>query len=191
LQRCIDKEYSEVIATLKDDWTRGNGETGIGDFITDAQRDAAGAQVAFMNRDGIRKDVPAGPLTKRDLFEVLPFRNVLVTFQLSGKELESVMLHVLRHSSVLTSGLRCSWKKKPDGTPGILTLEIQHKPVDEEQMYTCAASDYFVGEAKRYLGLEVRQPIYLQQTLFKAVEEAARSAKVISSAVDHRITEVP
>jgi 2',3'-cyclic-nucleotide 2'-phosphodiesterase (5'-nucleotidase family) len=192
LQSRIDQEYSEVIATLENDWVRGDSESGIGNFVTDAQRDAAGAQVAFMNKDGIRKDVPAGPLTKRDLFEVLPFRNVLVTFQLSGKELKSVMLHLLsKRSSVLTSGLRCRWKKGSDGVPGILKLEAQGRLVEDERMYICAASDYFVGEARRYLGLEVPHPIYLRQTLFAAVEEAARNAKTISSKVEHRIEEVP
>jgi len=45
----IDQDYSKVIATLKTDWKRGHGESGIGNFIADAQREAVNADVSFMN----------------------------------------------------------------------------------------------------------------------------------------------
>ena len=78
IQTFIKHDYAEVIGTLKTDWVRGSGrgESGIGDFITDAQREAVHADVGFMNSHGIRSDKSAGPFTKQDLFEVLPFRNL-------------------------------------------------------------------------------------------------------------------
>ena len=81
VQHGIGKDYSQVLGTLKEDWTRNdNEESGIGDFLADAQREAADADVGFMNNAGIRKNLSAGPITKRDIFEILPFRNILTTF---------------------------------------------------------------------------------------------------------------
>ncbi len=59
----------------------------MGNFIADAQREAAGADVGFMNTSGIRKNMPAGSITKRDLFEILPFRNILMKFELTGRQI--------------------------------------------------------------------------------------------------------
>lgn len=191
VQQVIDKDYNVVLATLKSDWRRSNGESGIGDFVVDAQRAAAHADVAFMNNSGIRADVSAGPLTKKDLFEVMPFRNILTTFQLSGKQLKDVVLHCLKErEGVSFSGITCTWKRSGTHEPEIVSMTVDGKPLDGDRMYSCAASDYFVGEARRYIGVEITQPIYLQQTVFSALESAARKAGEIDSKAEHRIQEI-
>ena len=191
VQHVIDEEYDKVIATLKTDWKRSEGETGIGNFVVDAQREAAHADVAFMNNSGIRANVTAGPLTKKELFTVMPFRNILTTFQLSGSQLRSALIHSLKRGGSLSfSGLTCRWKRNAAREPEIVAIDINGKPLDEERMYICAASDYFVGEAKRYIGAEILQPTYLQQTVFTALEAAARKAGEIDSKVENRIQEI-
>ena len=166
-------------------------QSGIGNFVVDAQRAAAHADVAFMNNSGIRANVSAGPLTKKELFEVMPFRNILTTFQLSGRQLQDVVRHSLVEREALSfSGIACTWKENRDGAPEIVSLHVDGNPVDDERMYSCAASDYFVGEAKRYLGVEVVQPIYLHQTVFAALESAARTAGEIDSKLEHRIQKI-
>jgi 5'-nucleotidase/UDP-sugar diphosphatase len=192
MQAEIEKEYSEVVARLESDWVRARGESNIGQFITDAQRRAAHAQVAFMNASGIRANVAAGPLTKLKLFEVLPFRNILTTFQLSGKQLRHVLLHTLNNDeAVLFSGVRATVKKLSDSSWNIVEFTVDGKPVEEEWMYICAASDFMVAQAKKYFGLEIQQPFYLQQTVFQAVEREARKAGVIAGTVEERIRVIP
>ena len=184
----IDKEYNEVIATLTEGWTRADGQSGVGTFLAEAQRTGAGADVGFMNNYGIRRDVPAGPLTKKALFEVLPFRNILTTFQLSGKELRAVMEYNIRkRPAIQIAGMCGRWKAGPDGAPLFVSIQVGGKPLDEGAMYRCAASDYFVGEALRYLGVEVRQPVFLQQTVFAAIEKAVRAAGTLSARVLYTI----
>lgn len=191
LQRRIDADYNTVIGTLKSDWTRGNGEMGVGNFISDAQREAAHADVAFMNNHGIRKNLSAGPMTKRDLFEVLPFRNVLVTFQLSGRQIQEVVKHyILDHSSIQTSGIQCRWKKGSDGTIEFEKFLVNGTPIDLNKMYTASASDYLVGEGKRYLGVDIVNPSFSSQTVFDAVERKVRTEKIIDSHIENRIQEL-
>ena len=46
----------------------------MGRWQTDAFRAATGAQIAFQNPGGLRRDWLPGPLTLRDLWETNPFR---------------------------------------------------------------------------------------------------------------------
>ncbi len=190
MQSRIEKDYSEVIGTLQEDWVRGNGPSGVGSFISEAQRTAAAADIGFMNNHGIRKDVSAGPITKKDLFEVLPFRNVLVTFELSGKQVKDVLQYYVKEKpAIQITGISAHWKTAGDGAVRITSAEIAGKPLDDARMYKCAASDYLVGEAKRYLGVEVLQPYFLKETVFDAVEKAVRKEKTIKNTMPYRIAE--
>jgi 5'-nucleotidase len=181
MQASIDREYSEVIGTLTEDWVRKPGASAMGTFITEAQREAAHAEIAFMNDHGMRKDVGAGNITKRDLYEVLPFRNVLMTFQLSGEELEHIAQFVLdKNPGLQMTGMTIRWKQRPDVSKELIGVMVRGKPIEQKRMYICAASDFLVSEADRYMGLEIHHAISLQQTVFSAVEKAVRKEKRIT-----------
>jgi 5'-nucleotidase/UDP-sugar diphosphatase len=191
MQREIDKDFSEVLGKLEDDWKRGEGQTAIGTFVADAQRNAAAADVGFMNDYGIRRDVPAGPITKKTLFEVLPFRNTLVTFSLTGEQLRSIMeYNIAKHPHIQIAGMSGKWRRFPDGSIRFVSITVNGNPLDEQREYSCAASDYFVGEAQRYLGLEVHRPIYLSHTVFEVVAAAVRKAGTIDAVVNYPIEQV-
>lgn len=190
MDEVIKKDYGKVIAELETDWKRRNGESNIGNFITDAQRYALHADVAFMNNHGIRKDLSRGPITKMDLFEILPFRNVLTTFQLSGKQIKSIVEYIIReNSSVQTSGIKCKYKRE-NGNIVFLNFEINEKPIDENKQYICTVNDYMLGEAKRYLGIEINNATYLKMTLFDEVEKYLKKVKKVNSQIENRIEEV-
>jgi 5'-nucleotidase len=78
------------------------GESELGDVIADAQLDAtrtsAGAQIAFMNRGGIRtslpytsKFAPDGVVTYGELFAIQPFGNSVVTMTLTGAQIKTLL----------------------------------------------------------------------------------------------------
>lgn len=184
----IEDDYSEVLGTLGLDWIRGRGETEIGQFIANAQREGAGAEIGFMNKHGIRKDQKAGRMTKKDLFEILPFANMLTTFQLSGREVRAVLsYYVESNPAIEINGVAAEWKMTRDGRTEFSSITVQGKPLDDGRMYICAASDYFVGEAKHYIGLEIPAPIYLKQSVFEVVAEAVRKVGKIGPSVTSRI----
>ena len=191
VKAAIDQDYAKVIGTLKTDWNRGHGESGIGNFIADAQREAVPADVGFMNSSGIRKDLAAGPITKRDIFEILPFRNILVKFELTGKQIQSIVEYYIKeHSGIQTSGIQCDWKKRGDGSIEFERFLVNGRPLDSNKIYTGAASDYMMGEATRYLGIEKPKLTYTNQTVFAVIEKKVRDLKEISSQIEHRIKNV-
>jgi 5'-nucleotidase len=187
----ITNEYSEVIGTLSSPWDGPNGETSEGNFLADAQRDAANADIGFMNNGGIRKRLIPGPITKQDLFEVLPFRNILTTFKVTGKQIREIVLNdIEKRPGIIVSGIYCEWKRNTAGNVEIIKLTVNGIAVNDTATYTGAASDYMMGEAPRYLGIPVDSLTYLNQTVFAAVEKRVRAEKIISSSADPRIKEL-
>ncbi|HEY6952916.1 MAG TPA: bifunctional UDP-sugar hydrolase/5'-nucleotidase [Bacteroidota bacterium] len=187
----IRNEYSEVIGTLSSPWNAANGETAEGYFLADAQREAAHADIGFMNNGGIRKRLSPGPITKQDLFEVLPFRNILTTFSVTGSQIRAIVLNnIAKRPGILISGIDCEWKRDAAGNPEIVKLLVNGNPVSDTATYTGAASDYMMGEAERYLGIAVPHVTYLTETVFAAVEARVRADKIVSSNADPRIKEL-
>lgn len=175
VRESIDRTFSEVIGTLTEDWGRSDGDNSLVTFIAEAQRTVASADVSFMNVHGVRKDLSKGPVTKRDLFEVLPFRNVLTTFQLSGRDLKGIIQFMLdQRPAVVMTGVSGTWRRMPSGTLEFPSVEVRGRPLDDERMYVCTASDYIVGEARKYLGRDIRSASYSRTTLYEAVEQCMR-----------------
>lgn len=109
---------------------------------------ATGQQVdlALQNGGGIRNELPAGPLTYGDLFEVLPFDNRLALMQLTGAQLKQLFLRNLQsgHGVLVPSGMkiqaRCSG---PDLQVSV--LDGAGKPISETRSYTVAVSDFLAS----------------------------------------------
>jgi len=191
MQAIVDAEYKEVIGTLKVEWKRSGANSGIGLFIADAQREGAKADVGFMNLHGIRKDLSAGPMTKRDLFEVLPFRNVLCTFTLTGKDIRRLVTNQVNDGAeVIVSGIDAEWRRNKRAEIEIVSLKVNGVEVDDNKSYTGAASDFLLGEAKKYLGIDAQSVVYTNKTVFQVVEQKVRAAKDIISKDEERIREL-
>ncbi len=187
----IDKEYSQVIGTWSVEANAEGSDRRLGNFLCEAQREGGGADLGFMNNGGIRKRFSAGPITKQDLFEVLPFRNILVSFKLTGKQVRDIVLqNIKERSGFQMSGVECEWKRDAEGKIEIVKLLVSGKPVDDQSVFTGAASDYMMGEAKRYLGIDTPQLTYLDETVFKATEKMIRKMKNVPGSAKGGIKEL-
>ncbi len=115
-----------------------------------------------------------------------------MTFQLSGVELETIARFYLeKHPAIQMTGMAIRWRKKADGTKELVDITVQGKPLEKNRMYICAASDYLVGEADRYMGIDIQKPVSLQQTVFSAVEDAVRKEKQITPKQSLFLEQVP
>ena len=66
-------------------------ETPLGNLVTDAMREATGADVALTNPGGLRERIPAGEITYEHLFRTLPFDNSVWVIDVTGKELKLLL----------------------------------------------------------------------------------------------------
>ncbi|OPL19999.1 MAG: hypothetical protein AVO35_00645 [Candidatus Aegiribacteria sp. MLS_C] len=81
----------QVVAEALEQIPRGGAEHPVGRLIADAMLWNTGADVALMNRGGIRAAIPRGPVTPRIIYQVLPFEEDLFLMELSGAELKAVL----------------------------------------------------------------------------------------------------
>ena len=93
------------IAAAAQNLERGNN-TGPGPLVADAmlwKTRASGTQVAIQNTGGIRRDIPAGPVSVATVYELLPFNNTLVILDLKGSELKAALEEAINFQ-LATSG---------------------------------------------------------------------------------------
>lgn len=122
------------------------GESALGDLIADAQRAALDTDFAFMNPGGIRTDLPAGPLTYRDLFAVHPFGNNLVRMSLTGQEIYDLLnqqwVGQTQPRILKISGLTYTWDSHRPIGDRIVDISRNGSRLDRESQYSVTVNDF-------------------------------------------------
>ncbi|MEZ4866778.1 MAG: 5'-nucleotidase C-terminal domain-containing protein [Caldilineaceae bacterium] len=67
------------------------GETGIGNFVTDVARQAVNAHLFLSTSSSFRAALPPGPITQEAYLTALPYKNSIVTAELSGEQLLALL----------------------------------------------------------------------------------------------------
>jgi 2',3'-cyclic-nucleotide 2'-phosphodiesterase (5'-nucleotidase family) len=210
----------EVDASIQADYTRIIGEAkvglnkmdypvekasvemALGDWITDAMRWKTGAQIGFQNSGGIRAGIPAGHITKEDVFNVSPFYSTLVLFKLTGQQLKDVLERDVERGKdrIQVSGLRYRYYPK---TARLYGERVFHVEIDGEilvkngeslipkKVYTVVSNDYLVGHAEdKYFGFPAVPAKDTGLILNKVLMEWIQKHKVLDYCKEGRIVEI-
>jgi 2',3'-cyclic-nucleotide 2'-phosphodiesterase (5'-nucleotidase family) len=177
------RELDAVIGFLKGDLRKGGAGAGsLGNFVTDGMRIQGSLKlgqpidVAIVNSGGLRRSaISEGDLHIRDIFELLPFENALVTLELTGEQLTE-LLNVVTSGREAQSGARVVYFTKPDKTTEIVSVKLRDAnkteiPIDPKATYRVVTIDYLVtrggdrfgifqqGKNLKPLGLTLRDSI--------------------------------
>jgi len=145
--------------------TNDAGESVLGNMIADAALDSVrhlGAQLAFMNNGGIRRDLEAGPdgtVAFGQVQVVLPFGNTTVVMDLTGAQIRALLERqwadgVDSNSSVLqiSEGFSYAWDpKRPAGSrlvPG--SLKLNGKEMQDDATYRIATNNFLAEGSDGY-----------------------------------------
>lgn len=148
----VEKIFSVVVATAASTLLRdADAESALGDWVTDCYRERTAVEVALQNGGGIRADLPAGPVTPRSLFSVIPFDNSLVVMTLSGKALREMLDHgmgTLRIASI--SGAEVTARRKAPPGERLLSAAAAGSPIDAQRRYSVVSVDYLADGGDGY-----------------------------------------
>lgn len=190
----MDREFKRRIGTLAVDWSRGRGETNIGDWLADQIRARASADVALLNSGTIRKGLNAGPITALDIHEMLPFSNTLVTMELSGRQLSAVVQKNAdsqvsgRHGILQVSGIEYEFRAGQDGeTADVIEILVGGKTLVPDHVYRVAMPDYVAMMGDVYLGIDPPQMQEVGVTMTLAIIEAVEASEPIDAGIEGRI----
>lgn len=147
-QAIAEEGMDEVVGTAGVYLSRINvdAQSLMGNTIVDAMRAEVNADFAFLNLGGVRSDIKSGPVTYRDIFDVMPFDNQLVSFYCTGEFLRRIIetrVEGSRHGLVV-SGVKVIYSKKRKNFDRVTTLMIGGKPWDPNKMYKCATTDFLM-----------------------------------------------
>ncbi|WP_232685925.1 bifunctional metallophosphatase/5'-nucleotidase [Halobacterium zhouii] len=134
-------------------------ETALGNMITDAFRWKTGADVAITNAGGIRSNEQYAPgnVTAGEVYNMLPFNNHLVTVELTGAQLESVLQSQIvelesdegqqygAEPKLQVSGVTYEWVGHENVTDQIRSVYVNGEKLDPEATYTVTVNSYMAG----------------------------------------------
>ncbi len=120
--------------------TENGGDSGIGDLVADAMREAVNADIALQNSGGLRADLVEGTITKGSIYEVMPFDNTIVVEKLTGSEIRSLFAD---GRALPQSGLRLSLDPgRPQGQRLVGITRADGRPLDPAATYTVAMNNF-------------------------------------------------
>lgn len=194
----IEQAFGDTIGYLVTDWIREyHAESNVGGWVADIIRDYAGADVAFINAGGLRRNIAAGPITKREIKELLPFSNSVVVFSCSGSKLFEILLHNARaalketHGILQVSGVTCTYERQGSGSVRIKSATVGGAPLDMSRTYECATVDFIASSnPEKYLGFRPAHVYDYQMPLSQLAERAIEKIGRIDSRVEGRLVEV-
>lgn len=181
----IDKELDVVIANVpfnldgerEDVRTK---KTNLAEMICKAMTEAGEADFTITNGGGIRASIPAGDVTRGQVFDVLPFGNTIAVCEITGENVYKALefgyslipepnggyaqtdLKVV-YSKFSPAGSRIKKVLLPDGVT----------PIDKNATYLVATNDFMAAGGDGYVdifGKQVKDGIVLNEVLEQYLE---------------------
>lgn len=173
-------------------------ETNIADFIADAFRKAAGADVALVNGGSIRADalISQGELTLRDVLSILPFGNNLAKIEVTGETLLKALEHGVSRSGPgaepgrfpQVSGMRYAFDASRPPLSRVSDVSVGGRPLDPKRTYTLVTTEYVAGGGDQYeMFKSARNVTGAKMSDSEVLRKAIADVKSISPRTDGRI----
>lgn len=195
----MEKEMNQVLGRSETALERGNPESRLGNFVSDAclhqakmrykPTDGKGIDFAFFNSGGLRKALPAGAITRGDIFQLMPFENALVILSCTGSDVEKLINFIASKGGGPVGGIRFTIR---DGKPEQIFIDGQ--PFEANKKYKVLTSDYLAngGDNFSFLTDLPREDIALKvrDALIEEVKEKGTANISLKIELDGRVSNV-
>jgi 2',3'-cyclic-nucleotide 2'-phosphodiesterase (5'-nucleotidase family) len=127
-------------------------ESTIGDMICDAMRVDAKVDVAMQNPGGMRADMDQGPISRGEVYAVMPFDNTIVILSLTGAQVKQALEQSLRGNRVTqVSGLKYVLEPATQGHWGLKSVTLADgSALDDAKTYTVAVNNFMASGGDQY-----------------------------------------
>jgi 2',3'-cyclic-nucleotide 2'-phosphodiesterase (5'-nucleotidase family) len=193
----VDSQMDVVIGQVAVTMTGHAPESLLSNFSADVYLEAASAfagqpvDISVVNLGGLRTMVPAGNITIRKVFELMPFENELVMLWLKGDKLGELLQYFASMGGQGVSGLHMEIENKR-----AINITVGGKPLDPEKLYSIATNDYLAGGNDNMFQLSqyekrVNTGIRVRDMLLNYIKNETKKGNIIRSKLDGRITLLP
>lgn len=153
----LDKEMKQIVGYSDSSLTRDGFESSLGNFVLMATEEyveinrpkIAGSCVLFLNRGGLRNNLPMGEITKGNIFEIMPFDNEIVILTLSGQKLKESIDGMIKENKLISFHLSMDVKDKQAEN-----IIINSSTFDINKTYKVVTTDYLAmgGDGCSFFG---------------------------------------
>jgi 2',3'-cyclic-nucleotide 2'-phosphodiesterase (5'-nucleotidase family) len=188
----VSAVYDVVIATSETSLTRArDSEASMGDWMTDCERDWAGsADLSVQNAGGIRADLPQGPITLRNIFNLMPFDNYLVRLDMDGGLVRDMLDHGVDKTKgmIQESGATFTYDRTAEAGHRITDVQVGGKPLDPKALYKIVTIDFLVKGGDGYTPFARAEKSESTRVLLRdALAQCARKQHLISKPAGGRM----
>jgi 2',3'-cyclic-nucleotide 2'-phosphodiesterase (5'-nucleotidase family) len=170
----------------------------LGNVVTDACMSIAGKyyypedncriDFCMLNNGGLRAPLPAGKITRKNIFEVMPFENTLTVLTLKGETLEKLFSFIAVKGGVPVSGLKLQLRDT-----AAINIEIAGTRFDKEKEYRILTSDYLAngGDGLFFLSEAVKREdmnLKVRDALIEYISKLNSEGKKLTCKIEGRIT---
>ncbi|MDF3045320.1 MAG: hypothetical protein K0R30_1548 [Ornithinibacter sp.] len=143
------------------------GESTLGNLVADVQRwslnedGTRDVDITFMNPGGLRADIDAGEVTYKEAANVQPFANTLVSLDLTGAQVKTVLEEQWQPAGASRPFLKLGVNKEltytydPAGPAGnrIKEIMLNGQPLDPAAVYSVGANSFLAAGGDNFLTL--------------------------------------
>lgn len=126
-----------------------DGDTPLGNFVTDAMLESARADIAVVNSGGIRAPLPEGTITVGDVFTVLPFDNTIVTVPMKGWQVRQLFDFIAgrigKRGFAQIAGAEFVIRRNRASD-----IRVGGRPLESDRTYRVATLDFLYGGGDGY-----------------------------------------
>lgn len=187
-----EKGMDDIIGEALIHLSRGGGaQSLIGNTVLDAILEETDADFSFLNLGGIRDDINRGPVTYRDIFDVLPFESQIVTIDVSGALLKEILeIRVsYGHHGLRIAGAEIVYNKNLPNFERVTKIKIGGKDWNPDKIYKLTTTDFLMqGNAGLTILTEIpeEQITYHYIIIRDALANYFKKHKLLTSKIDNR-----
>lgn len=191
----VHKAMGIVIGTSTAYLEKQQPESVLGNFMADCMRTMAsrkfntGVDAAFVNYYGIRSDIPQGNISLGNIYDLMPFDNLIVLQSLKGSVLRELLNLIASKGGWPMSGIRMQIQDKH-----AVNIVVNGNPLDDNATYLVANSDYVANggdDCKMLKEIPQQSKGYLyRDALIDYIQELTRAGKPVSATIENRVTYV-
>jgi 2',3'-cyclic-nucleotide 2'-phosphodiesterase (5'-nucleotidase family) len=190
-----DAEMDKVVGRTAANLGRGDAGTSlVGNLVTDAMVDFFTADFSFQNLGGLRADLPAGDITARDIFGVLPFGNELVIVRMLGEMMLRVVERKLQGSGngICIAGAEIAYDGDRPNGERVVSFLVGDEPLDLQKEYKVVTVSFLMegNSGLDFLTIIPEENVQLTQvTTAEAVEHYLQLNSPVHPRIDSRWVE--
>ena len=193
----MDSQMNDVLVYSEQAMMKGLPEGLLNNFVSDLvllksneyYTPADGQKIDFclLNNGGLRAALPKGAITRKNVFELLPFENKIVVMTLTAEKIKQMFIYIAKSGGMPISGFSMGIK---DTIP--VNISIKGKALDTTRKYKVVTSDYLAagGDKMRFFSNPVNKEelsIKMRDAIITYMTEEHKKGNKLKVTLDNRI----